>query len=1357
MKAKTLPFQVLQKFFLVALNFKKRLIFFLILLISGNVSAQEIQLGSGTASTGVTTASPVNISERNARMQMIYTAAEINTAGVSGYKILEKFGFYIDNIPEFPLDNYSIRMKLVENTNVSQHNEGGFTTVYSSTSYKPVAPGFQQVTLTNPFWWDGAYNILVEVCFGPLTSTGSSGTVRVYNAANGFRFSRSNTTALCDQPTETVANTKPQCLMTFGTQQATDAGISAVVAPVKPFSAGNSSVSVQLENYGTANLTSASIAWSVNGAAQTPFNWSGTLSSGANTVVTVGSFNFVAGTYYTIMANVSATGDVIPNNNQVTRTDILPALTGNYTIAAISGDYGSFTEALVHLKSGGISAATTFNVNTGTYYEQFEIPAISGASESNTITFKSQSGNKQDVKISFDAPSNANYLVSMKGGSFVHFENMTFEALNNFYGIVFDFASGASNNILSGNTFTNAEYVYNATTRSIIYSNGGVDNNNEFSGNDFINGTYGFYYLGTSSSARESGTKILNNTFTNQYSRAISLHNQDDALVRGNQINSASALTNQFGIYFANVFGQSEISANKINMPSGKYGIYLASSGNNTTQGIIVNNFVYLGGTTDVYGIYFSSTTNYGVFFNSVNVTSTHGSSSGMYLTAGSNNVLKNNIFSNSGSGYAYYINSVGGISETNFNNLYVAQSPLAYWTANRANLAELRDASSQEANSLSVNPGFKSNDDLHVFDVALKGKGTPITGITIDIDGDVRNATTPDIGADEFVPSALDIGVISLNGPSVPFLHGSNTMNVTFRNYGSSSISSARINWEVNGVAQTAYNWTGTLASGNDVAVDIGSFLFQVGEPYNLKIWTSLPNNSTDGQSLNDTINIANLYAGLQGSYSIAPEGADFSSFLSAVTTLNNGGITGPVTFNVADGTYAEQIRITGFPGNDCETAVIFQSVSSDSSKVILESNSGSTANYTVMLDGASGITFKNLTIKSLNTTYGIVVDLRNGASCNTFTNNELIAITSSSTSSARSIFNSPSGTSNSHNDNNNIIRNNIIEGGAYGLYILGYSTGNTNRETGNVIEGNIFRNQHYMALSVYYQEGIQLKSNRIETNSSRNDFYGIYLYYCYNGNRIEANNISTQNGGYGISFYSFNPLGQETIIANNFIRLGGNNTAYGITGYSSTYNKVVFNTISITSSNLTQGVGLYISGGNNYTLLNNIFSNTGGGRAVYISNINTVAQINHNNYHVTGNELGFLNGAISNFEAWKTASGQDLNSLNINPAFVSDTDLHIREVALYSAGTPVTEVTTDIDGDLRNATTPAIGADEVVPSANDAGIVAIKSPVMPFAAGNQPVIIELRNFGENNLTSVAIGWKIGRASCRERVSVCV
>src|SRR5207237_479387 len=64
-----------------------------------------------------------------------------------------------------------------------------------------------------------------------------------------------------------------------------------------------------------------------------------------------------------------------------------------------------------------------------------------------------------------------------------------------------------------------------------------------------------------------------------------------------------------------------------------------------------------------------------------------------------------------------------------------------------------------------------------------------------------------------------------------------------------------------------------------------------------------------------------------------------------------------------------------------------------------------------------------------------------------------------------------------------------------------------------------------------------------------------------------------------------------------------------------------------------------------------------------------------------------------------WQAATGQDANSLAVNPSFISTTDLHITGPAspVNNAGTPVTGFTTDFDGDTRDATTPDIGADEV------------------------------------------------------------
>lgn len=66
-----------------------------------------------------------------------------------------------------------------------------------------------------------------------------------------------------------------------------------------------------------------------------------------------------------------------------------------------------------------------------------------------------------------------------------------------------------------------------------------------------------------------------------------------------------------------------------------------------------------------------------------------------------------------------------------------------------------------------------------------------------------------------------------------------------------------------------------------------------------------------------------------------------------------------------------------------------------------------------------------------------------------------------------------------------------------------------------------------------------------------------------------------------------------------------------------------------------------------------------------------------------------------------WQTAysPSQDVASINTNPPFISSTNLHIDPLVstgIESGGTPISGVTADIDGDIRNVSTPDIGADE-------------------------------------------------------------
>jgi len=72
-------------------------------------------------------------------------------------------------------------------------------------------------------------------------------------------------------------------------------------------------------------------------------------------------------------------------------------------------------------------------------------------------------------------------------------------------------------------------------------------------------------------------------------------------------------------------------------------------------------------------------------------------------------------------------------------------------------NASELQTIYPLESLPLSVNPFFVSSTDLHAHGYGINNKGKDITSISYlnnDFDGQIRNMSTPDIGANEFTPS---------------------------------------------------------------------------------------------------------------------------------------------------------------------------------------------------------------------------------------------------------------------------------------------------------------------------------------------------------------------------------------------------------------------------------------------------------------------------------------------------------------------------------------------------------------------------------------------------------------------------
>ncbi|MGD0711831.1 MAG: hypothetical protein ABR968_11715, partial [Bacteroidales bacterium] len=125
--------------------------------------------------------------------------------------------------------------------------------------------------------------------------------------------------------------------------------------------------------------------------------------------------------------------------------------------------------------------------------------------------------------------------------------------------------------------------------------------------------------------------------------------------------------------------------------------------------------------------------------------------------------------------------------------------------------------------------------------------------------------------------PLALDAGVTIINSPSTATssaVSGLNKIAVTVKNFGTSTLTSATVDWTVNGAAQTPYSWTGSLTLNQTSGPDtIGAYTFTTPGIYTIKAWTTAPNGGTDLNNSNDTMTKVVYVAG----YASLPFSEDF------------------------------------------------------------------------------------------------------------------------------------------------------------------------------------------------------------------------------------------------------------------------------------------------------------------------------------------------------------------------------------------------------------------------------------------------------------------------------------------------
>ncbi|MGB0521697.1 MAG: CARDB domain-containing protein [Flammeovirgaceae bacterium] len=1148
---------------------------------------------------------------------------------------------------------------------------------------------------------------------------------------------------------ETRNTTNPDIGADEFTPAAIDVSLELIQNAIIPFGEGAQDVVVRMKNAGSSDLSNVAFHWKVNDIPQSSFTWNNTLASGDTSSITIGQVNFALKTAYNIEVWTSEASDANALNDSLKAENLYAGLAGTYQIQGTNPDFDSFTEAVNILSLGGVVGQTTLRVADGIYNEQVSIPSLRGSSATNTVTFESASGNNTAVELRIGATSTANYTLQFNGAQYITFKNMSITALSNTNGRVIDFSNFNSHIQLEGNILKGFNSNNNYSSMAVIHSSNGNLSYIKFINNEIIDGDYGVFF---NHNQPTLGNEFVGNTFVGQNYRGIEVHNQDSIKIERNTISALGSRNDYYGIYLSGSRNATSIQKNKLTLNSNGIGIYMnAINGTASNPVTIANNMVSLSGTAGhaTYGIRFNNCDYLNVYHNTAHVygytAESPNQSAALKFKSIYNSHIINNISSNTTGGYAVYASNVGSNDVFNHNNYYTTGTKFVYFNGvEQANLEAWKlSYPLLNANSYNVDPLFISDVDLHIQEVTLQAGGTA-TPITDDIDDEIRNTTTPSIGADEFPLPAIDASISGLFQPVMPFASGSQEVMVTIKNQGANVLTSAQLNWSVNGTTQSAASWTnGNVATGDETTVNIGNYTFEPFTVYEVKVWTSNPNNGTDGNSNNDTLTVSGIYVGLSGEYTIGGTAPDFSTTQEAINALQDGGVVGPVVFKLRDGSYGEQVAIPAILGASVTNTISFESESGISANVIWEYSASSTSNYTLNLDGAEYFTFKNLTFKALNTAQSCVIALTNGASNNRFEGNIIEGIATTGIGKGQAVIYSES---ENKSKNNNEFKSNTIRNGSYGFYYEGQSS-SSSFDQGTRLEGNVFENQYYRAVYLEHQNAPQVIGNHVTTNSAHWDFRGLLLDDCDNEVKVLANNISLINGGTAINVKSQGTSGSlSALVANNFTSVGGTaTTAIGLKLESNSHIEVYYNTSHITNTNSSNSVAaVYLNNNTNTKFKNNSMVNSGGGYAMYVLNPNTI-ELDYNNHYTTGVNLGYYNsGNRTDLAAWKSVTGQEANSLSVDPNFVSDTDLHFQEIALDGKGTPIAAVTDDIDGEIRNAIHPDMGADEFTPSSVDITVSQLVNPSIPFTAQLQEVKLVLKNSGLDEITGVQLNWEV-------------
>jgi hypothetical protein len=646
-----------------------------------------------------------------------------------------------------------------------------------------------------------------------------------------------------------------------------NAGVVEVQSPTGALCPGTVTPVLGVKNFGSVVLNNVKVMWEVNGVLDSLL-YNTAIQPGDTASVTISPLTFNSTSIYDLKfftREPNGMVDPIQVDDTLRMAGLRTGLSGTYTLdpnlAPSSTNFTSFSLLSQQLSNYGLCGPTTINVAAGSYTNGLELSNVLGINATNTLTI--DGGDSSTTVISATGTDFA--ALTLSGVDYVTVKNMTLEYVGTAgSGVI---VANANHNTVSNciirvdaTTTLSGIYAISISGAATSHSTGAIAHYNTFSNNVIIGGYYGIRAYG-STTTPVTGTIVMNNEFRDQYYYGAYFYYGDSTEVIGNEIDMVSrGNINADGMY---LYYTPNFKFNNNKISALDYGAYIYDFSHlfpQTRKNEIINNMIYSDNDYGLYMYYIDSTN---IYHNTIVSNSTTIPAVQIYSSATiaiANYDMRNNILYSGGS-FALRTNIADVfLSKMDHNAYYTSgNSLLSMNSTTYANLAAYVSANASfNANSFEGAPQFVTYPtDLHVISGVVSNTGDNTVGVMTDIDGDVRpamGATAVDMGADEFSPPALELGLTSLQSPTSGCdLTNAETVTIDILNSGQNAASNYTVGYSVNGGAFVTATIAGPLASaGTQTYTFTTTANLSAAGPHTVKAFVNLPG---DNIPSNDTI----------------------------------------------------------------------------------------------------------------------------------------------------------------------------------------------------------------------------------------------------------------------------------------------------------------------------------------------------------------------------------------------------------------------------------------------------------------------------------------------------------------------